>query len=646
MCGISGVWSFDSREAPTDIVTRMADQMVHRGPDDFGTWSDVEQGVALGHRRLSILDLSPQGHQPMVSTSGRYVIVFNGEIYNFAQLREELSSVRGDMVWRGHSDTEVLLAAIEAWGIEGALRRATGMFAVALWDRSEKKLILVRDRIGEKPLYYGIVGERLLFASELKSIRAGVDENLQVDREVLSEYLRFGYTPAPFSIYQGIFKLRPGHMVEISGPADLGAPRRFWSLHTAGQDELRARLANYQDDELIEYVHARLREAIALQTVTDVPLGAFLSGGIDSSTVVALMQAQSMQQVRTYTIGFREELFNEAPYARAIARHLGTEHTEMYVSARDAAELIPQLPHIYDEPFADSSQIPTALVSRLTRRHVTVSLSGDGGDELFAGYPRYQITAALWKRINQFPMSVRRAASLLLTSLSAQNWDAVFAALPAKQREWINGRRVHRFGQLMLARSIGEMYVRLMSQWQPEEMLVLGERGRSFELSFWPGAEDAMDAMRKWDLNQYLPDDLLVKVDRASMFASLETRAPLLDHRVVEAAFALPQRVLVRDGVGKWVLRRILDQYVPRELVERPKAGFSIPLGEWLKGSLREWAEDLLSKVRVQGFLDPGKVERMWSQHLAGSFDRSLHLWNVLMFQAWLDANGACVNKR
>lgn len=637
MCGIAGVVTWRPEGGLGEQVERMIAPLVHRGPDDHGVWVDGQCGVGLGHRRLSILDLSPQGHQPMTSTGGRYVIAYNGEIYNFAQIRDELSAEGKAPQWRGHSDTEILLAAFDAWGVEATLRKTVGMFAIALWDREARTLTLARDRIGEKPLYYGIVRGRFVFGSELKAIRAIADGDLQVDRDALAEFMRFGYIPSPKSIYAGIAKLAPGHVLIVRSVSDIGMPHPYWSLDTPEQEQLRAQLAGCGDEELTDLVHNRLRDAIGLQMVSDVPLGAFLSGGVDSSTVVALMQSQSAKRIRTYTIGFHEGMFDEAPYAKAVAQHLGTEHTELYVTAKDAAEVIPELPMIYDEPFADSSQIPTTLVSRLTRQHVTVSLSGDGGDELFAGYPRYQLTAALWQRVNGQPMGVRRAAASILQSFSAQGWDRVLGFLPASQRQRINGRRVHRLAQLMVSRSIGEMYVRLMSQWQPEEGLVLGADGQRLQEANWPQTGDPIEAMRRWDVGQYLPDDLLVKVDRASMSASLESRAPLLDHRLVELAFALPQRMLVRDGVGKWVLRRVLDRYVPRELIERPKAGFSIPLGDWLRGPLRDWAETLLNaeKLSGQGFLDAEKVSVMWQQHLSGSYDRSTYLWNVLMFQAW-----------
>ncbi|MDO8773738.1 MAG: asparagine synthase (glutamine-hydrolyzing) [Burkholderiaceae bacterium] len=639
MCGIAG---FLGAPAGFDLergARRMAAELVHRGPDDEGVWLDPAYGLALAHRRLAIIDVSPQGHQPMHSVSGRYVVAYNGEIYNFEQIRAELQAAGRAPAWRGHSDTEVLLAAVEAWGFEATLSRMVGMFAIALWDRETCTLNLARDRIGEKPLYYGRTDQGVVFGSELKAIRALCGGMLEVDPQVLSEFMQFGYIPAPSCIYRGLAKLPPGHFVQIVHGATVGDPQPFWRLGAVPQSDLVAQLAGADDAYLIDLLHDRLKASVGLQMVSDVPLGAFLSGGVDSSTVVALMQAQSARRVKTYTIGFHEKAFDEAPYAKAVAQHLGTDHTELYVSAADAAAIIPELPRIYDEPFADSSQIPTTLVSRLTRQHVTVSLSGDGGDELFAGYPRYAITAALWRRISGLPMGLRAAAAAALRCASPQGWDRAFTLLPAARRQSINGRRVHRLAQLLVSRSLAEMYVRLMSQWQPEEELVLGVRGRVTDRLRWSAQGTPIEQMRHWDVDQYLPDDLLVKVDRAAMSASLESRAPLLDHRVVELAFALPERMLVRDGQGKWILRRVLDRYVPRELIERPKAGFAVPLAQWLRGPLRDWAQHLLdpSRLKAMGQLDADKITQLWQQHQSGTFDRSYYLWNVIAFQAWLE---------
>lgn len=638
MCGITGIATWRSGISLVAEIERMTQTLQHRGPDDQGIWTDDAAGIGLGQRRLAIIDLSPQGHQPMTSASGRYVLSFNGEIYNFAELRDQLDAAGRAPQWRGHSDTEVLLASIEAQGIEETLRRTVGMFAISLWDRNTRTLTLARDRMGEKPLYYGEVASRVLFGSELKALRAVAGGALSLDREALAEFMRFGYVPAPRTIHRGLRKLPPGHWVQLSGPSDAAAmaPRPYWDLAGVANEELRAALADKEEGWLIDETERRLREAVRLQMVSDVPLGAFLSGGIDSSTIVALMQSQSTQRVRTYTIGFDQPGFNEAPFAMDVARHLGTEHTELYVTAKDAEDLVPRLSDIYDEPFADASQIPTTLVSHMTRRHVTVALSGDGGDELFAGYPRYGATEALWQRTARFPQVLRRSAAAALQAPSAQAWNRLLSFLPSHHHQAINGRRLHRLARVLRSEGPGEMYLRLMSQWQPEDGLVRGTSNRDFTLPHWSDTHSTFDAMRLWDLRQYLPDDLLVKVDRASMNASLEARAPLLDHRVVEFALALPRRVLERDGVGKWVLRQVLYRHVPRALVERPKSGFAVPLGSWLRGSLRSWAGELLRpEVLDDNLLDVARVHEMWQEHLSGRIDRSSYLWNVLMFQTW-----------
>jgi asparagine synthase (glutamine-hydrolysing) len=644
MCGIVGIAGWASVGADLGPqVERMAGALVHRGPDDQGVWLDQAEGIGLGQRRLSIVDLSPQGHQPMVSSSGRFVLSFNGEIYNHKTLRIELESAGLAPAWKGHSDTEVLLACLEAWGMEATLRRTVGMFAISLWDRAQRTLSLARDRMGEKPLYYGRVGSRVLLASELKALRTVAAKDLAVDRDALVQYMRFGYIPAPTSIYRGIHKLPPGHWLQMRCTADAdSAPVPYWSMSSSDTGSLRRELASAGDTAIVSIVEQRLLESIRLQMMSDVPVGAFLSGGIDSSLVVSLMQAQSSMKVRTFTIGFDQREFDEAPYARAVASHLGTDHTELYVSARDAEAIVPRLPAIYDEPFADSSQIPTTLVSHLTRQHVTVSLSGDGGDELFAGYPRYGLTERLWNRVNRIPQVVRSGAAMAASSLSPRTWDRVISRVPGVDLAMVNGRRVHRMAQMIQARHLGDMYLLLMSHWQPSEQLVLGaqcsaELATSESLRHWNRQKSPLDAMRAWDLGQYLPDDLLVKVDRASMSASLEARAPLLDHRVVELALALPARALVRDGTGKWALRQVLHQHVPAAMFDRPKAGFSVPLAQWLRGPLRDWAEALLEpgQLAADGMLAPEKVRRVWCEHQTGTADRSTMLWTVLMFRSW-----------
>lgn len=637
MCGIAGVAAWSQAAELGALLRRMTDSLSHRGPDDEGSWFDVNHGVAIGHRRLSIVDLSPQGHQPMVSASGRWVVAFNGEIYNFERLRAALEAQGRAPAWRGHSDTEVLLAGIEAWGPEEVLRQAIGMFAIALWDRDSRRLMLARDRIGEKPLYYGRLRSSWAFASELKALHAIEGNALQLDRRAIADYMQSGYVRAPQSIYVGIHKLPAGHYVWLGPQGVEDKPAPYWKLPTNEGNAQHQHWVSASDDEIVTEAHARLCDAVGLQLMSDVPLGAFLSGGVDSSLIVSLMQAQSSKPVQTYTIGFDDERFNEAPYAAAIAQHLGTAHTEMFVTATDAEAVIPELMAIYDEPFADSSQIPTTLVSRLTRRHVTVALSGDGGDELFAGYPRYALAASLWRRIGRLPVGARRPMALGLQAVSPQTWDRLLAWLPAAQRQRISGRRIHRAARMLSCASLGETYDRLMMQWQPEEQVVLDAPASVPQP--WPQVGTAIEQMRRRDLATYLPDDLMVKVDRAAMSISLETRAPLLDHRVVEFAFALPERALLRNGQGKWVLRQVLDRYVPRSLFERPKAGFSVPLDAWLRGPLRDWASTLLSpsRLRLQGLLDAARVERTWNQHLAGTADHSTLLWTVLMFQAWID---------
>lgn len=638
MCGIAGVATWKATRDLKNDVASLIEPIRHRGPDDFGIWHDDAAGIGLGQRRLSIIDLSEHGHQPMASVSGRWMLSFNGEIYNFEELRRELQGAGKAPVWRGHSDTEVLLACIEAYGTQATLKKLTGMFAISLWDREERTLTFARDRIGEKPLYYGNIGGRIFFGSELKAIVA-VAGPLEIDRDALSDFFCFSYVPAPKSIWQGIKKLPPAHYLVLRSPECANkATTAFWEMGGEGHNELRAEMAAASSLEVTDRVEAEIRRAVAGQMVSDVPLGAFLSGGVDSSAVVALMQQQSSRPVRTFTIGFDDPAMNEAPFAAEVAKHLGTDHTELYVTGKDAEQLIPEIPHVYDEPFADSSQIPTTLVSRLTRKHVTVSLSGDGGDELFAGYPRYFLTRELWRKTGAVPYPLRKMAAAILNVASPAAWDVLTTALvPKSRQQTINGHRIHRLAQMIQTKSIGEMYLRLMSRWQPEDGFVLGIAPQSYNFRHWDDSLDPVEAMRRWDLAQYMPDDLMVKVDRAAMSTSLETRAPLLDHKLVELALALPERELFKGERGKLVLRNVLYRHVPKEFIERPKAGFGIPLGQWLRGPLRDWAEEMLnpSTIRAQGLIDADKVVALWQEHVSGKYDRGSYLWNVLMFQAW-----------
>jgi asparagine synthase (glutamine-hydrolysing) len=648
MCGICGFLFTPSAltEAQAgSISVAMAAALTHRGPDDSGAWVDGAAGVALSHRRLSILDLSPHGRQPMQSTCGRYTIVFNGEIYNHRALRQQLSSAT-QPPWRGHSDTEVMLAAIQAWGLQGALRRFSGMFAFALWDRQEGVLSLARDRLGEKPLYYGWQGGYCLFGSELKALRAHPAFTADIDRDALAMMMRFAYVPMPHSIFQGIHKLPPGCTVSLSPGQPMEAqPQPYWSLAQAA-DNGRAQPFAGSEAEAADTLEALLSAAVAEQMVADVPLGAFLSGGIDSSLVVALMRQHATQPVKTFTIGFWEADFNEAQHAKAVAQHLGTEHNELYVPPQQALQVIPQLPALYDEPFADSSQIPTFLVAQLAREQVTVSLSGDGGDELFGGYNRYFWAARLWRQIGWMPAPLRAALARALTLVQPSAWDRLFRALapllPTAARHASPGDKLHKLAQIIAAQRPEEIYRGLVSFWKDPSNLVLGSREPLSLLDRpqdWPREPAFEQRMMYLDQCTYLPDDILVKVDRAAMGVSLETRVPMLDHRLVEFAWSLPLAMKIRHGQGKHLLRQVLYRHVPKALIERPKMGFGIPLAQWLRGPLRDWTETLLNenRLRQEGYLHPGLVTRYWREHLSGRRNWSYYLWNILIFQAWLE---------
>ncbi len=650
MCGLTGFIDA-ARETPADelraVATRMAEAILHRGPDDAGAWVDPAAGLAFGFRRLAIVDLSEEGRQPMASASGRYEMVFNGEIYTYRAIRAELERADPGIVFRGHSDTEVLLAAIERWGLARAIGRAAGMFAIALWDRQERKLHLVRDRLGEKPLYYGWAGKTFLFGSELKTLREHPAFAAEIDREAVALFLRHKYIPGPRSIYRGIAKLPPGTMLTIdpARPGHAPEPAAYWSARAVAEagvaDPFRG-----GEGEAIDALEALLRETVGLQMVADVPLGALLSGGIDSSTVVALMQAQSARPIETFTIGFEERGYNEAEHAKAVARHLGTNHRELYVTPAEAMAVIPRLPHIYDEPFADASQIPTYLVSELARRHVTVGLSGDGGDESFGGYTRHLTGGRLWDRMRRVPRPARALAATGVTAAPPAAWDrAIDAAdsiLPLRLRDRVSGDRVHKAAGVLHAADPDEMYRLLVTDWADPGRVVLGIDGARLDAggAFRTAGLGPTERMMLLDTLTYLPDDVLVKVDRASMAVSLEVRAPLLDHRVVEFAWRLPMAMKIRGGQGKWALRQVLYRHVPRELVERPKMGFGVPVGAWLRGPLRPWAEDLLSerRLRADGLLDPAPVRRKWAEHLSGKRDWQAQIWDVLMLQAWLEA--------
>lgn len=625
----------------------MSDTLVHRGPDDEGSFVDEAAGLALGFRRLSIIDLSPEGHQPMTSKDGRHVLIFNGEIYNFQELRRELEKLGHH--WRGHSDTEVMLAAFTEWGFEPAIKLFNGMFALALWDKRERVLHLTRDRIGEKPLYYGFSGSTFLFGSELKALRAHPEFKAEINRDALALFLRYNYIPAPYSIYQGIYKLTPGTYLLLderaSSLGQLPEPLPYWSAREAAETGTASPFEGTEAEATRE-LEALLTDAVGLRMVADVPLGAFLSGGVDSSTVVALMQAQSSQPVRTFSIGFTEEAYNEARHARAVAEHLKTDHTELYVTPEDAMAVIPRLPALYDEPFSDSSQIPTFLVSQLARRHVTVSLSGDGGDELFAGYNRYLLGESVWNKISWMPKGSRAVAAGALTTVSPRAWDRAFTGLkpflPSRLQHQRPGDRLHKLAEILTVPDVEAMYMNIVSHWKQPTRLVPGSsepRTILTDEKHWANLPGIIQRMMYLDAVTYLPDDILVKVDRASMGVSLEARVPFLDHRVFEFSWRLPLSLKIREGQSKWPLRQILYKHVPPRLIERPKMGFGIPVGEWLRGPLRDWAESLLDEGRLkrEGLLNPEPVRRKWEEHLRGVRNWQYYIWDVLMFQGWLE---------
>jgi asparagine synthase (glutamine-hydrolysing) len=647
MCGITGFWD-TSIELNCDelrsIATRMSDAIIHRGPDSGGVWVDEAVGIALGHRRLAIVDLSPEGHQPMTSGDGRYTIVFNGEIYNFVALRAEL--IQLGYSFRGHSDTEVMLAAFSEWGLEPAVKKFNGMFAFALWDRQERLLHLGCDRLGEKPLYYGWIGRTLVFGSELKALKANPQFHPEIDRDALTLFVRYSYIPAPYSIYRGISKLPPATLLSWDGMSTQPTPVPYWSVRQAAESGV-ANPFTGSEREAIDKLDTLLLDAVGLRMMADVPLGAFLSGGVDSSTVVALMQAQSSTPVKTFSIGFEEAEYNEAEYAQAVAKHLNTEHTEMYVTPAQALGVIPKLPSLYDEPFGDSSQIPTFLVSELARKHVTVSLSGDGGDELLGGYERYFTAANIWQKFGWMNESLRQTTAKALTSVSTQVWDRIAGGLAPVMPEQLKqypGSKIHKLAEILAVEDPEAMYLGLISHWKQPETLVINGRDRQTYLTndrSWAKVPTFTESMMYLDTMTYLPDDILVKVDRASMGVSLEGRIPLLDYRVVELAWQIPLSMKIRDNRGKWILRQVLEKYVPKQLIDRPKMGFGVPIDSWLRGSLRDWAEALLNekRLRTEGFFHPQPIRQMWAEHLSGDRNWQYCLWDILMFQAWLEAN-------
>lgn len=646
MCGITGFISsahIDSEDI--NVIKKMADRISSRGPDSCGYWTDAV--VALGHRRLSILDLSDHGAQPMHSLSKRYTLIFNGEIYNNSDLRAELDV--NHILWRGHSDTETLLAGFDLWGVKNTVQKCIGMFAFAVWDNFNRNLILCRDRIGEKPLYYGWQkgdrGDAFLFGSELKALTVHPFFSASISRNSLCLLMRHNCIPAPYSIYHGIFKLEPGSLLTVSLEHQEPKIESYWSSANSVIAAMDEPFSGSPEQAIIELEEV-LTSAVRRQMTADVPVGAFLSGGIDSSTIVAMMQKLSVNPVKTFTLGFDVEGYNEAIHAKAIAKHLGTDHTELYVSPRQALEVIPHLASLYCEPFSDSSQIPTYLVSKLARQQVTVSLSGDGGDELFCGYNRYVLTQKLWRSLSVLPVGVRHLASRGLTALSPKGWNVLMAMLqgflPNALQLASPGDKLHKAAGVLTAKSVDELYLGLVSQWADPASVVIGGREPPTLLTSHSIELDCLDEIQKMmvlDVLTYLPDDILVKLDRASMGVSLESRVPFLDHRLMEFAWSLPQNLKLREGTSKWVLRQVLYRHVPKEFIDRPKMGFGVPIGDWLRGPLLEWAEELLDESRLlrEGYFHPKPIRQKWTEHLSGKRNWQHHLWTVLMFQAWLE---------
>lgn len=639
MCGFTGFIERNSDNS-IDIVNKMIDKLYHRGPDDKGIWADEKNGIFLAHRRLSILDLSPAGHQPMISHCGRYVIVFNGEIYNHKELRTQLPKIS----WRGHSDTETLLASFSTWGIEETITKAIGMFAIAVWDKKTQTLSLIRDRAGEKPLYYGWQKNTFLFGSELKALRTHPSWLGEIDRQSLALFLRHNYIPAPWTIFSGIFKLLPATILTLSlesikrNPGSLPQPRNYWSFINASIDEDNAVISN-NEDECISQLECLLRNTIHNQMLSDVPIGAFLSGGIDSSLIVSLMQKESNLPVKTFSIGFNEDEYNEAQYAKAVAKHLNTEHTDLYVSESDARAIIPDIPCIWDEPFSDSSQIPTLILTKLTKKYVTVALSGDGGDELFGGYVRYFDCLKQYNRLIKIPNSLRFLSSKLLYALPRNFWSALdFVTKPILKNRI--STVFHKIALLFDNLTLEELYRCMVSHWYfPEQLVINFEPATSnTDISHYL-LKSNFERLMLIDFRSYLPDDILVKVDRSAMAVSLETRTPFLDHRIVEFSSKLPISYKIRNGQGKWILKQLLKRHIPCELIDRPKKGFGVPLGKWLRGSLRDWAENLLSEdnLKKDGLFYPEPIRKAWLEHLSGYGKWEYRLWDILMFQAWME---------
>lgn len=634
MCGFTGY--FNSSLFEPSILQNMGDAIAHRGPDAAGIWYDNSIGIGVCHRRLSIIDLSAAGSQPMTSKSGKYVIAFNGEIYNYKELKKELSN-QFDIQWNGHSDTEVILEAFELWGIDKTINKLIGMFAIFLFSKEDRKIFLIRDRAGEKPLYFGWQKQTLFFGSELKSFIQNPFFEKEICTEALADFFQYSYVPSDKCIFKGIKKLKPGFYYELDLDSKKAREKQYWSLFDS---KIKSRGSNNPND-IVNSLDHLLKEVISDQLITDVPLGAFLSGGVDSSTIVAIMQQISEKPVKTFSIGFTDPDFDEAIFAKQVAQHLGTDHTELYLESNDALSVIPDLPNIYDEPFSDSSQIPTFLVSKLAKTEVTVSLSGDAGDELFGGYNRYLMASNTWGKLSKFPQSLRKISGKIMLSQSTETWDQVYKKikyfLPEKLEMTNFGDKIHKAAKIIDSKDISAMYRGLISHWNPNEIISESIKYTDSNLFNFNGNYTEIENMMNWDFLTYLPDDILVKVDRAAMSNSLETRVPLLDHRIIEFAHQLPFEYKIQKGKGKWILREVLYKYVPKELIERPKRGFGIPLDSWLRGPLKEWTYSVLSKENLEkhNLLNIRSIELKLEEHMSGKRNWQYLIWDVLMFQSW-----------
>ena len=644
MCGLTGFVSFTSSDVTYlhSSINEMLNTLYHRGPDSQGLWVDVNQGLAFGHCRLAIQDLTNTGHQPMTSNSNRFVMVFNGEIYNHLNLRKEIEreGYLTQSTWRGHSDTETILAGFDAWGIEATVDKMIGMFAIALWDRKKHQLTLMRDRLGEKPLYYGWQNDTFLFCSELKALKKHDDFESEIDRDSLALYLRYNTIPAPYSIYKGIYKLKPGQILTLDSSKNIKKDC-YWTVSDVSVNDQHQPFKG-TTKEAIRGLENTLLTSIDNQMISDVQLGAFLSGGVDSSTIVALMQSISNKPIKTFTIGFDATEFNEAIYAKKVAKHLKTDHTEVYLGDKSALDIIPNIFNIYDEPFADSSQLPTILLSQIAKKEVTVSLSGDGGDELFAGYTRHQKIHSLWPKLSKIPKTFRQLGASLLSSIPYHRWQQIQGFLPKAYNIPLLGDKVKKTASMLAANSLDSAYLSLVSQCEtPENWVLNSKEPPNFIKANFNQLSNLTDVeiVMVLDTMFYLSDDILVKVDRAAMSQSLEVRVPFLDHNVVEYAWRLPLHFKLHEDSSKWVLREVLKRYVPMSLIDRPKMGFAAPIGHWLRYDLKDWAETLIDEYRLsnEGFFNVTLVRQLWREHLSGKFNHQYQLWTILMFQLWLE---------